>query len=197
MPNQISAVCVFCGSSTGRAPEYLRAATTLGTLLAEEKITLVYGGANRGLMGAVADACIAAGGRAVGVMPRFLANQEVAHLGLTELHIVESMHERKAKMATLADAFIAMPGGFGTLEEYLETVTWTQLRLQQKPCGLLNVLGYYDPLLAQAEKAVEEGFARPEHRALLIASADPKDLLAAMVSTPIQVPAKWVEADKT
>lgn len=190
-------VCVFCGSSLGRRPEYAEAAKALGRLIADRDLTLIYGGANCGLMGVVADACLASGGRVIGVMPRFLADHEIAHRGLTELHIVESMHQRKALMAALAEAFIALPGGLGTLEEYLEILTWTQLGLQRKPCGLLNLLGYFDPLLAQADRAVEEGFARPEHRKLLVAVEEPGSLLEALAQTTITLGIKWIEADGT
>src|SRR6266481_626511 len=137
----LRAVCVFCGSSFGRRAEYREAAEELGRLLARRGISLVYGGGNVGLMGVIADACLGAGGRVVGVMPRSMVDREIAHLGLTELHVVESMHERKALMADLSDAFIALPGGYGTLEEFAEVVTWSQLGIQVKPCGLLNVEG--------------------------------------------------------
>jgi len=193
----MNSVCVFCGSSLGRRPEYANAARALGGVLAERNLGLIYGGANRGLMGEVADACLAAGGRVVGVMPRFLVDHEIAHLGITELHVVESMHQRKAMMAGLADAFIALPGGFGTLEEYLEILTWTQLDLQRKACGLLNVLGYFDPLLAQADRAVQEGFAKPEHRRLLCSSDEPEHLLEMLAHTKITPGPKWVESSRT
>ena len=160
----IRSVCVFCGSRPGRRPEYLEAARSLGAELARRGLTLVYGGANIGLMGAVADAALAGGGRVVGVLPDVLKGREIAHPGLTELHLVDSMHTRKAMMAARADAFIAMPGGVGTFEELFEITTWAQLGLHQKPVGLLDVADFYAPLLALMRRAVDEGFV-PEARA--------------------------------
>jgi uncharacterized protein (TIGR00730 family) len=160
----VRSVCVFCGSRPGARPEYLEAARSLGTQLARRGLTLVYGGANIGLMGAVADAVLAEGGRVVGVLPAVLKDKEIAHAGLTELHLVDSMHTRKAMMAERADAFIAMPGGVGTFEELFEITTWAQLGLHQKPVGLLNVADFYAPLLALMRRAVDEGFV-PEARA--------------------------------
>jgi uncharacterized protein (TIGR00730 family) len=160
----VRSVCVFCGSRPGARPEYLEAARSLGTQLARRGLTLVYGGANIGLMGAVADAVLAEGGRVVGVLPAVLKDKEIAHAGLTELHLVDSMHTRKAMMAERADAFIAMPGGVGTFEELFEITTWAQLGLHQKPVGLLNVADFYEPLLALMRRAVDEGFV-PEARA--------------------------------
>lgn len=180
----------------GARPEYADAAVSLGRLLAERGIRLVYGGANRGLMGVLAGACLEAGGRVTGVMPRFLADKEIACRGLDDLRIVESMHERKALMADLSGGFVALPGGFGTFEELLEAITWTQLGLQAKPCGVLNVLGYYDPLLELAARAASEGFAWPEHRDLLLASADAGELLDALSKFEPPVRSKWVEADR-
>jgi uncharacterized protein (TIGR00730 family) len=170
-------LCVFCGSQAGTLPDYRRAAEAVGKLLTERQIELVYGGGSVGLMGAVANACLNAGGRVIGVIPQALADRELAHRGLSELRIVGSMHERKALMADLSDAFMALPGGFGTLEEFFEVLTWAQLGIQRKPCGLLNVSGYYDPLLAMADQATHAGFVRDGHRPLLLSDADPMRLL--------------------
>jgi len=159
--------CVFCGSSAGTNPVYRAAARELGTALAAANIELVYGGGHVGLMGAVADAVLAAGGTVIGVIPRTLAEREVAHLGLTQLHVVESMHERKALMADLSDGFVALPGGFGTFEEFCEAVTWVQLGIQTKPCVLLDVNGYYEPLIAMFDRAVEDGFVNMKNRLII------------------------------
>jgi uncharacterized protein (TIGR00730 family) len=168
---------VFCGSSRGTQPVYMKAAQQIGHLLSQRKIGLVYGGGNVGLMGLMADVCLSQDGRVVGVMPRALVEKEIAHRGLTELHVVESMHERKALMADLADAFIALPGGYGTWDEFCEVLTWSQLGLHRKACALLNVNGYYESLLAMADRAVEDGFLRDVHRELLLADSDPSRLL--------------------
>jgi uncharacterized protein (TIGR00730 family) len=159
--------CVFCGSSAGTNPVYRAAALELGTALAAANIELVYGGGHVGLMGAVADAVLAAGGTVIGVIPRALAEREVAHSGLTQLHVVESMHERKALMADLSDGFVALPGGFGTFEEFCEAVTWVQLGIQAKPCVLLDVNGYYEPLIAMFDRAVEDGFVNMRNRLII------------------------------
>jgi len=159
--------CVFCGSSAGTNPVYRAAATELGTALAQAGIELVYGGGHVGLMGAVADAVLAAGGTAIGVIPKTLAEREVAHTGLTELHVVESMHDRKALMAELSDGFVALPGGFGTFEEFCEVVTWVQLAIHVKPCHLLDVNGYYEPLIALFDRAVDEGFVNVRNRLII------------------------------
>lgn len=187
----LRSVCVFCGSSLGNRPEYQSAASELGSLLAERGMRLVYGGAKVGLMGAVADACLARGGRVIGVMPQFLVDKEIAHAGLTELRIVASMHERKAMMADLSDAFTALPGGLGTLEEYFEASTWTQLGLQRKACGLLNVAGYYDGILAHADRAVQDGFLKPQFRQLLFAHDQLSALLALLEQNLPEVAPKW------
>jgi uncharacterized protein (TIGR00730 family) len=176
----LRSVCVFCGSKSGNAPAYTAAAAALGTALAERAIRLVYGGGNSGLMGVMADSCMAAGGEVVGVMPGALADREVAHRGITKLHIVGSMHERKALMAQLADAFIALPGGFGTFDELFEIVTWRQIGLHGKPIGLLDVRGYYQPLLQMADHAVAEGFIKPDDRSNLLSAEDPALLLASL-----------------
>jgi len=173
-------ICVFCGSSPGSRPEYRTAAEEMAAELVRRNIGLVYGGGNVGLMGVIADAVLRAGGEAVGVIPEHLMAREVGHKGLTKLHVVRSMHERKALMADLSDAFVALPGGFGTLEEFCEVVTWTQLGLHAKPCGILNVLGYYSPLLRMFDHAVEERFLKPENRALVLARNQPADLLRAL-----------------
>src|SRR5216684_2127598 len=170
-------VCVFCGSSSGTREVYQQAAQTVGRVLCRRGIELVYGGGHVGLMGVVADACLGEGGHVIGVIPQALADKEVAHTGLTELRIVNSMHERKSVMADLADAFVSLPGGYGTWEEFFEVLTWSQLGIQQKACALLNINGYYDPLLEMADRAVTEGFLRPVHRDLLISDSDPERLL--------------------
>jgi len=186
-------VCVFCGSSPGIQTSYARVADELGWLLAERSIELVYGGGNVGLMGRIADACLSRGGRVIGVIPRALVEKEIAHRGLTELRVVESMHERKALMADLADAFVAMPGGYGTWEEFCEVLTWSQLGLQRKACALLNVSGYYDPLLHMADRALEQGFLRNEHRELLLADTDPGRLLDRLASYKVPIVDKWMD----
>lgn len=173
----MKSICVFCGASSGQWPGYSALAGELGGMLARRNITLVYGGSRVGLMGALADAALAAGGRVVGVIPRMLMDKEVGHTGLTELQVVSTMAERKARMGELADAFLTLPGGIGTMDELFEAWTWTQLDLQRKPCGLLNYDGYYDALVAFIENAVEEGFLRPRHRAALIVDTDLTRLL--------------------
>lgn len=160
-------VCVFCGSREGDRPLYRDAAAELGTLIARAGHGVVYGGGNIGLMGIIADAALAAGGEVIGVIPRHLLDREVAHGDLSTLHVVGSMHERKALMAELADVFVAAPGGFGTLDELCEILTWAQLGLHRKPCGLLNTAGYFDPLLAMFDHAVREGFLSAAHRQLM------------------------------
>ena len=185
-------ICVFCGSNSGANPTYRDASVAMGRLLAERAIELVYGGGNIGLMGVLADSVLAANGRVIGVIPESILVKEVGHLGLTELRIVKSMHERKAVMADLADGFIAMPGGFGTFEEFCEVVTWSQLGIHAKACGLLNVDGYYDPLLELFDHAVREGFLREENRRLVLEDRDPERLLEKMVDfTPIAAD-KWI-----
>ena len=185
----LSSICVFAGSADGSRREYGIAAETLGRLLAEREITLVNGGSGIGLMGRVADAALAAGGRAIGVIPEGLMAQEIAHQGLTELRVVGSMHERKAQMSELADAFVALPGGLGTFEELLEAATWSKLGLQAKPCGVLNVGGYFDPLMALIDGAVDNGFLSADHRRIIVNSADPQELLVRIADW--QPPAEW------
>ena len=170
-------LCVFCGSATGNRPAYTEAAVALAEAMTRAGIGLVFGGGAVGLMGIVADAVLARGGEAIGVIPEALASREIAHQGLTSLHVVRSMHERKALMAELSDGFVAMPGGFGTFEEFCEVVTWTQLGLHPKRCGLLNVAGYYDALLTQCDRAVADGFVKPANREIVIADTDPARLL--------------------
>jgi uncharacterized protein (TIGR00730 family) len=192
----IRSLCVFCGANFGTRPEYSKAAKTVGRLLAELGIRLVYGAGNVGLMGILADSCLAAGGEVIGVIPDSLVRHEVAHLGLTELRVVNSMHERKAMMADLSDAFIALPGGLGTIEELFEIWTWAQLGLHQKPLGLLNVAGYYDPLIELAQHGLKEGFLRQQHLDTLIVATDPHRLLATLSHfTPAFTP-KWIERDQ-
>lgn len=161
------AICVYCGSKAGTSPVFAQAAAALGAAIARDRLTLVYGGASVGLMGVIADAALAAGGRVVGVIPRMLLRKEIAHPGLADLIVTESMHERKARMAALSDAFIALPGSIGTLDELFEMWTWAQLRLHTKPCVLVNTAGYYDGLRAYFDRAAREGFLRPEVRAML------------------------------
>jgi uncharacterized protein (TIGR00730 family) len=175
----LRAVCVYCGSSFGADPLYLEATRSLAQTLVANGIRVVYGGASVGLMGALADATLEAGGEVVGVIPQQLVDREVAHAGLTDLHVVSTMHERKALMAELSDAFVALPGGIGTLEELIEVFTWSQLGLHRKPLGVLNVNGYYDGLGAFLDHAVEQGFQPAQQRAKLVMAADPDALLAA------------------
>jgi uncharacterized protein (TIGR00730 family) len=190
-------LCVFCGSSTGNQRAYSDAAEALGALLAERGIGLVYGGGNVGLMGVIADAVMAGGGQVIGVIPQSLANREIAHTGITELRVVDSMHARKAMMAELADAFIAMPGGVGTFEEFFEVVTWTQLGLHRKPCGLLNVSGFYAPLAAFIDQAVTEGFIKPVHRAAIVVDSDPVRLLDTLGTIKLPDVPKWIDRTET
>lgn len=178
------AVCVFCGSQAGSRPAYEQAARQLGAELARRDITVIYGGGHVGLMGALADSALAAGGRVVGVIPEHLMRPEVAHQGLTELIVVDSMHTRKRTMAGRADAFVVLPGGFGTFEEMFEMVTWRQLQLHAKPVGLLNVEGYFDHLLAFLRHAAEEKFIRPQHRDLLSVEASAAALLERLRRQP-------------
>lgn len=174
---RLASVCVFCGSSPGRDPGFTQAAERFGRLLAERGLSVVTGGGHVGMMGAVADAALAAGGQVRGVITRALLDREVGHRGLTELRVVDTMHQRKALMADLADAFVMLPGGFGTLEELFEAVTWSQLGIHDKPCGVLDVAGYFDPLAALLDGAVRQGFVRAEHRDLLLVDEDPAALL--------------------
>lgn len=191
-------VCVFCGSQRGARLAYVDAAQRVGSALARAGFGLVYGGGRVGLMGAVADAALAAGGRVLGVIPEPLTLRELAHDGLSELIVVPGMHERKALMNARSDAFLALPGGVGTLEEFFEILTWAVLGLHAKPLGLLNVEGYYDPLLKLLDHAVAERFVRPEHRALVVDSDDPEGLARQIVRhVPPPPGPKWIELDQT
>jgi uncharacterized protein (TIGR00730 family) len=189
-------VCVFCGSNPGRRPEYVQAAREMGRVLAERGHGLVYGGGKTGLMGVVADTVLAAGGEVLGVIPEALMAREVGHPGLTQLHVVKTMHERKAMMADLCDGFVALPGGFGTFEEFCEVLTWSQLGFHPKPCGLLNVAGYYDTLLALFDHATAEGFVPPAHRTIVIEDTDPARLLDRFATFTPPTTAKWIHADE-
>jgi len=194
---RLNRICVFCGSQVGARQEYTSAAVALGTLLAQSGIGLVYGGGKIGLMGVVADAALAAGGAVIGVIPERLMNRELGHGGVTDLRVVGSMHERKALMSELSDAFVALPGGYGTFEELFEVVTWSQLGIQDKPCGLLNVDGYYDTLLALLDHAAQEAFIRPQHRGLVLVDTDPAGLLRQFEAFRAPLVEKWLERDQT
>jgi hypothetical protein len=176
-------ICVFCGSHAGASPLYAEGARRLGLALAERGVGLVYGGASVGLMGEVADAALAAGGEVIGVIPRYLMEKEVAHLGLPDLRVVDSMHQRKAIMAELSDAFIVLPGGIGTLEEFFEVWTWAQLNMHDKPCGLLNVGGYFAPLLRLLDEMTEQRFLKPAHRATLLVEEEGDALIDRLLRT--------------
>jgi uncharacterized protein (TIGR00730 family) len=189
----VKRVLVFCGSSPGLRPEYVEAATLLGRLLASRDLELVYGGASVGLMGAVADGVLEAGGSAIGVIPNRLVESEIAHAGLTKLHVVETMHDRKALMAELSDAVIALPGGTGTLDELFELFTWSQLGLHRKPLSVLDVAGYWQPLLAFLQHAVQERFLRAEHLATLIVSDVPEELLDRLAAYEPRALDKWID----
>ena len=190
-------VCVFCGSSNGVNSVHLEVARAMGKALLRKGIGLVYGGGRRGLMGALADSVLEGRGEVIGCIPEPMVAREAAHHGVTELRIVPSMHERKATMADLSDAFIALPGGLGTFEEFCEIVTWAQLGLHRKPCGVLNVEGYYDPLLALFDRAVSEGFLSMVNRRLVLEGSDPDQLLDLMAGyTPPQVE-KWIVRDES
>jgi uncharacterized protein (TIGR00730 family) len=186
-------LCVFCGSSAGSRPAYAEAARRLGEALARRGVALVYGGSRIGLMGILADSVLAAGGHAIGVIPQMLVDKEVAHESLPDLRVVGSMHERKALMAELADGFLAMPGGYGTFEEFFEALTWLQLGMHPKPCALLNLEGYYDPLLALLDRAVQDRFLRPSNRELALAGDDIEALLDRMAAFRAPGFDKWIE----
>jgi len=191
----ITRVCVFCGSSPGAVPGFAELAERLGTVLAERRLGLVYGGASVGLMGHLADAALAGGGEVIGVIPRALVDMEVAHGGLSDLRVVGTMHERKAVMADLADAFIALPGGIGTLDELFEILTWAQLGLHTKPVGLLDRDDYFAPLLTFLDRAVAARFVQPAHRAMLLVDDDPARLLVACEAYTPPPPFKWVDRE--
>jgi len=185
-------ICVYCGSNSGGSSTYREAATDLANVLVQHDYELVYGGASKGTMGVLADAVLEQSGKVHGVIPKFLEDKEMAHQGLTELHIVESMHDRKSKMASLSDAFIALPGGFGTLEELIEILTWGQLRFHDSPCGVINVGGYFDHLLAYLDHAETEGFLRPENRQMLLCAEDAAGLIEKFEGYQAPQVEKWV-----
>ena len=190
-------VCVYAGSNPGSDPVYAEAARAFAATMAERGIGLVYGGGKVGLMGVLADTILEAGGEAIGVMPQALVDREIGHPGLTELRVVDSMHERKALRAELADAFVAVPGGIGTLEELIEVYTWSQLGIHDKACGVLNVNCYYDHLAALLDHAVAEGFLRPQHRAVLSVASEPAELLDRLAAFEAPTVGKWLELDET
>jgi uncharacterized protein (TIGR00730 family) len=190
---QMNSICVFCGSGVGKRPVYIQKARALGTLIAKSEMELVYGGGNIGLMREVADAAIEAGGRVVGVMPKHIVNKEIAHNGISKLHIVDSMHERKALMSQLSDAVIAMPGGFGTIDELFEILTWNQLEIINKPAAIFNIDGYFDHLISFVKHAVEEKFVRQEHHYNLIVENDENTLLDRLKSFSPAKAEKWID----
>jgi uncharacterized protein (TIGR00730 family) len=190
-------ICVYCGSNPGRLPEYRGAARLLGYEMASRGLGLVYGGASIGVMGAVADAVLERGGQAIGVIPYSLATKEVSHDGLDELIVVDSMHERKARMAELSDGFIALPGGWGTIEEIFEMLTWAQLGFHEKPCGLLNVASYYDPLFAFLENAIEQQFVKEAYRPMIMMDEAPAALLDRFDEYRAPKVKKWIGPEET
>lgn len=194
-PRSFKRLCIFCGSSHGANPAYAEAAKEAGAELARRGIALVYGGGNVGLMGALADAALAAGGHVIGIIPEALMAKEVGHRGLPDLRIVNTMHERKAIMADLSDGFIALPGGIGTFEEFFEILTWAQLGLHSKPCALLNVNGFYDPLLGMVNHAIEEGFIKLKQRDLMIVETDFSALLDRMACHHVPHEPKWIKKE--
>ena len=195
MAKRLGSLCVFCGSSVGKRPEYAAAATELGRLLVERKIRLVYGGGHVGLMGVLADAVLAEGGEVIGVIPQMLVDRELAHRGVTELRTVSTMHERKALMAELSGAFLALPGGLGTFEELCEALTWSQLGIHAKPCGALNVCGYFDHLSALLDHAVGERFLTADNRGLLITAGSATELLDQLERFEPALPGKSLGAE--
>lgn len=190
-------ICVFCGSSSGTRQSYAEAATSLARHLVANRIGIVYGGGKVGLMGTLADAALQNGGQVIGVIPQSLVEKEVSHEGLSDLRVVGSMHERKALMAELSDGFIALPGGFGTLEEFCEVLTWTQLGLHGKPCGILNIEGYYDQLLSFFDHAVAEQFLKPVHRRMVIFDSCPESLVCRLLGYEVPLVDKWIELKQT
>ena len=197
MSEKLTAVCVFCGSNQGATPAYAEAARAVGRLLAERGIRLVYGGGRAGLMGLVADGVLEAGGTATGVITRKIAAIVPPHAKLSDLHVVDTMHERKALMGELSDAFVVLPGGVGTWEEAFEAVTWTQLHLHDKPAGFLNVNGFYDPTIAQLDRSVAEGFVRQEYRDVIYFDDDPVRLLQTLAAYEAPNVHKWIDRDRT
>ena len=190
-------ICVFCGSSSGNDPAYLETAVKVGEFLVANSVELVFGGGRVGLMGRIADTVMAKGGKAIGVIPAALDKKEIAHHGLTELHIVDSMHERKAMMAELSDGFVAMPGGFGTFEEFCEIVTWAQLGIHQKPCALLNVNGFYDHMITMFDHSTRQGFIRDEHRGIVLVESDIESLFDLMKNYVPPIIEKWIDKEST
>lgn len=190
-------ICVFCGSNSGVDPIYLATAEKVGKFLADNNIELVFGGGRVGLMGKIADAVMENGGKVIGIIPQALSEREVAHQGLTELHIVGSMHERKAMMADLADGFIALPGGVGTFEEFCEIVTWAQLGIHTKPCALMNVGGFYDSFIAMFDHSMNQGFIRPQHRALVLVESEIDKLYKAMLEYRPPIVEKWLDKESS
>ena len=191
MPPSINSICVYCGANPGQDAAYADAANQLGQLLADRSIELVYGGGNVGLMGTIADAVMAGGGRVTGIIPKAIADVEVAHRAVTELHIVGNMHERKSMMARRADAFIVLPGGIGTMEEMFEAWTWAQLGIHHKPIGLLNTHGYYDALLKFLDAMSGEGFLKPAHRSMLLTGTTPESVLQTLLEAEPEKDAAW------
>jgi uncharacterized protein (TIGR00730 family) len=192
----VKSICVYCGSNFGNAPIYRTVAEELGRALVARGQTLIYGGGNVGLMGVVADTVMQGGGEVIGIIPRSLLEREVGHRGVTRLEVVETMHERKTRMAELCDAFVAMPGGWGTLEELAEAATWTQLGIHRKPVGLLNVEGFYDPFLAYLDNAVAAGFIRAPHRGLVVSADTVEGVLKAVETAELPVLQKWLEKEQ-
>lgn len=193
----MKSICVFLGSNPGTSPDYLQAARATGAELARRGITCVYGGSNVGLMGVLANSTLEAGGKVIGIIPEALQKKEIAHTGLTELRVVASMHERKALMAELSDGFVALPGGMGTLEELCEVLTWAQLGFHKKPCGVLDIGGYYGHLNAFLDHAVSQGFIVPGHRSMLLAHTTPAGLLDQFETYVAPVVSKWIERPQT
>jgi uncharacterized protein (TIGR00730 family) len=190
-------VCVFCGSSSGSLPIYQDVASNVGRLLAEHGYCVVYGGGRVGLMGALAEGTLAAGGELIGIIPQALFEKEIGYSDLKDLRVVGSMHERKAMMAEISDAFITLPGGFGTFEEFFEMVTWSQLGVHQKACGLLNLNGFYDPLLAMCDHAVSQGFLREVDRNLILSDSDPESLIERVLAFKVPQSTKWLSSKQT
>ncbi|MHC2066634.1 LOG family protein [Bremerella sp. T1] len=193
----MKSLCVFCGSASGSRPVYVEAATKLGQLMAERKLQLVYGGGKVGMMGALADAVLDAGGEVIGVIPGALVDRELAHHGVTDLIIVDSMHQRKAKMAESSDGFLALPGGYGTLEELFEVITWAQLGFHSKPCGLLNVENFFNPLLHMLDQAAQQQFMSTDNRDLLLTSNDAGEILNLLTETHPHENPRWIDRSET
>ncbi|WP_405228399.1 LOG family protein [Lentisalinibacter sediminis] len=193
----MESICVFAGSSSGTRPAYAAAAEALGRVIAERGWRVVYGGGRVGLMGVLADAALAAGGEVIGVIPEALLRKEVGHQGLTDLRVVQTMHQRKALMSELSDGVVALPGGLGTLEELFEILTWAQLGIHARPCGVLNAGGYYDDMLRFLDQTVSEGFVRGEHRDMILAAGEAAALLDLMAGYTPHYTAKWMDRDET